>query len=508
MGVALNEWAFPRVGPFRSEHGSSNGQGAEVMKNAQGRWRSRRNIQSGILARGEAPTEFSLELNVRGHQAGQGAVYAHNHRKWKAVPHGGLAVAKATALEREAWHPQKQYKVYMVLHVLEFWPEARLASISTDVDVVSASTIWTPTLTPASSDVDANFSDLHALQSPELQGQASPAIGEKSPTAIMPSHHLSGASIRRSKASFGILLQLEARGNQGEGFPTTGLAPASTKNPEEWCFEGFLGLPKESFNSNIDPFGGGQVLLVRVETCSPSLRSPRVVAVLPRCPTVMTLAIPTWVGITPWLREVDVAERRPVRTSRDVTSGQSSRPRHRKDLYFPHRRLWIMEYSCKVWCKPSRRRLIPRQHSRLSWRLRKCIPSLLVCIEDRILDGCFFLLKMKDYDAILGLDWIEEHYALVDYRRKRIVFRIPSEDEFSHPLPRNLAGKMVISAMKAMRMVNKGCDAFLASVFWSEARLASISTDVDVVSASTIWTPTLTPASSDVDTNFFDLHAL
>ncbi|MQM23458.1 hypothetical protein Taro_056522, partial [Colocasia esculenta] len=60
--------------------------------------------------------------------------------------------------------------------------------------------------------------------------------------------------------------------------------------------------------------------------------------------------------------------------------------------------------------------------------------------------------QMKDYDAILGLDWLEEHYALVDCRRKRIVFRILGEDEFSHPLLRNLAGKMVISAMKAMRM--------------------------------------------------------
>ncbi|MQM22277.1 hypothetical protein Taro_055327 [Colocasia esculenta] len=71
--------------------------------------------------------------------------------------------------------------------------------------------------------------------------------------------------------------------------------------------------------------------------------------------------------------------------SRDMTSGRSSMPRHRKVLYFPHRHLWIMEYSCKVWCKPCRRRLIPRQHSRLSWRLRKelmygglhcCVPGL------------------------------------------------------------------------------------------------------------------------------------
>ncbi|MQL71563.1 hypothetical protein Taro_003897 [Colocasia esculenta] len=39
-------------------------------------------------------------------------------------------------------------------------------------------------------------------------------------------------------------------------------------------------------------------------------------------------------------------------------------------LYFPHRRLWIMECSCKVWCRPCRRKPTPRLHSRLSWRLR------------------------------------------------------------------------------------------------------------------------------------------
>ncbi|MQL80477.1 hypothetical protein Taro_012926 [Colocasia esculenta] len=33
--------------------------------------------------------------------------------------------------------------------------------------------------------------------------------------------------------------------------------------------------------------------------------------------------------------------------------------------------------------------------------------------------------QMKDYDCILGLDWLEEHYALVDCRQKKIVFRIP-----------------------------------------------------------------------------------
>ncbi|MQL78170.1 hypothetical protein Taro_010599 [Colocasia esculenta] len=57
--------------------------------------------------------------------------------------------------------------------------------------------------------------------------------------------------------------------------------------------------------------------------------------------------------------------------SRDVRSGWSSRPQHRRVLYFPHRRLWIMECSCKVLCKPCRRRLTLRLHSKPSWRLRQ-----------------------------------------------------------------------------------------------------------------------------------------
>ncbi|MQL85100.1 hypothetical protein Taro_017608 [Colocasia esculenta] len=77
-------------------------------------------------------------------------------------------------------------------------------------------------------------------------------------------------------------------------------------------------------------------------------------------------------------------------------SRRSNRPQHHEALYFPHRRLWITEYSCEVWYKPCRRRLIPRQHSKHSWRPRKTKkfviglkPSLrtrLVAFDHRTLD--------------------------------------------------------------------------------------------------------------------------
>ncbi|MQM13071.1 hypothetical protein Taro_045992 [Colocasia esculenta] len=62
------------------------------------------------------------------------------------------------------------------------------------VDVVSASTPWTPTLIPASNDVDANFSDLHALQSQKFRKQGNSPIGELSPNAMASRGRRGGAS--------------------------------------------------------------------------------------------------------------------------------------------------------------------------------------------------------------------------------------------------------------------------------------------------------------------------
>ncbi|MQL70068.1 hypothetical protein Taro_002367 [Colocasia esculenta] len=59
------------------------------------------------------------------------------------------------------------------LHNLEFWPKVILASTPGRLGGVSIQT-WTPTLILAFSDMDANFSDLHAQQSCKLlkQGMA------------------------------------------------------------------------------------------------------------------------------------------------------------------------------------------------------------------------------------------------------------------------------------------------------------------------------------------------
>ncbi|MQM07585.1 hypothetical protein Taro_040423 [Colocasia esculenta] len=64
-----------------------------------------------------------------------------------------------------------------------FWPKATLASTLGRLSGVSVQT-WTPTLTPTSSDMDANFSDLHALQSQKIREQGMASIGGCPLTAL------------------------------------------------------------------------------------------------------------------------------------------------------------------------------------------------------------------------------------------------------------------------------------------------------------------------------------
>ena len=35
------------------------------------------------------------------------------------------------------------------------------------------------------------------------------------------------------------------------------------------------------------------------------------------------------------------------------------------------------------------------------------------------------VMEINDFDIILGMDWLSEHYAFIDCREKKVVFKIP-----------------------------------------------------------------------------------
>lgn len=57
--------------------------------------------------------------------------------------------------------------------------------------------------------------------------------------------------------------------------------------------------------------------------------------------------------------------------------------------------------------------------------------SCRVEIEGRKLKVDLILLDIKDFDVILGMDWLAAQHAHVDCFRKRVVFKMPNEKPFS-----------------------------------------------------------------------------
>jgi hypothetical protein len=92
------------------------------------------------------------------------------------------------------------------------------------------------------------------------------------------------------------------------------------------------------------------------------------------------------------------------------------------------------------------------------------LKSCMFCIEGRELSADLVLLGMHDFDVILGMNWLAAYHASVDCFEKEVVFRPPGELEFRFKGSRLPSLPHMISALRANRLLRKGCRGFLASI--------------------------------------------
>ena len=95
--------------------------------------------------------------------------------------------------------------------------------------------------------------------------------------------------------------------------------------------------------------------------------------------------------------------------------------------------------------------------------------------------GDFIELSFREFDVILGKDWLSRHQAIVDCRMKRVTLRTPDEDEVTFIGERLNHLPNVISAATVRTMVRKGCEAYLAYVIDMVKERPSVS-DIPTVS--------------------------
>ncbi|XP_043699971.1 uncharacterized protein LOC122650637 [Telopea speciosissima] len=102
-------------------------------------------------------------------------------------------------------------------------------------------------------------------------------------------------------------------------------------------------------------------------------------------------------------------------------------------------------------------------------------------IMDRKLTADLILLEMKDFNIILGMDWLTAYHASVHCFEKRVVIRPVKEPEFAFSgMMIGTPPLVIISGMQAQKLWRQGSQGFLASVVDTEVK-GSILTDVPIV---------------------------
>ena len=96
-------------------------------------------------------------------------------------------------------------------------------------------------------------------------------------------------------------------------------------------------------------------------------------------------------------------------------------------------------------------------------------------IQEYEFPGDLFELSFREFDMILGMDWLSRYQVVVDCRMKRVALRTPTGKEVTFFCKRSNHHSNVKSVATARTMVRKGCEAYLVYVIDTEKAKPSLS---------------------------------
>ncbi|XP_050941530.1 uncharacterized protein LOC127149710 [Cucumis melo] len=87
-----------------------------------------------------------------------------------------------------------------------------------------------------------------------------------------------------------------------------------------------------------------------------------------------------------------------------------------------------------------------------------------ILIDGETLEVDLIPLNIQEFDVILGMDFLSNHYASLNCHQKEIVFKRPGMSEILFRGDRKILLTCVISALKANKLLTKGCTVYLVNV--------------------------------------------
>ena len=94
--------------------------------------------------------------------------------------------------------------------------------------------------------------------------------------------------------------------------------------------------------------------------------------------------------------------------------------------------------------------------------------NCLIVIQTREFLADLITLPFREFDLILGMDWLSKHRAIVDCGQKIVVLRCSDQTEVIVQGIGSSVMSHVISTMQARRIMKKGCETFLALILDSK----------------------------------------
>ncbi|XP_070046257.1 uncharacterized protein [Nicotiana tomentosiformis] len=91
---------------------------------------------------------------------------------------------------------------------------------------------------------------------------------------------------------------------------------------------------------------------------------------------------------------------------------------------------------------------------------RSCL--VVICVFETIVDLLF--LSMVDFDVILGIDELSPYHAILYCHAKTVMLAMPVLPQLEWKGALDYGPSKVVSFLKAQRMVDKGCDAYISFV--------------------------------------------
>nr|GFA87883.1 putative reverse transcriptase domain-containing protein [Tanacetum cinerariifolium] len=109
-----------------------------------------------------------------------------------------------------------------------------------------------------------------------------------------------------------------------------------------------------------------------------------------------------------------------------------------------------------------------------SVRITHVYRNLPLQFDDKIRAINALPLDMREFDIILGMNWLTEHHATIDCRSYRVIFGDIHAPEFIYhgSLPRKSI--QIISALQARTLLSHGCKGFLATIHDMTLEIPSI----------------------------------